>query len=134
MLMLCLLLFLLLGVFNIEGGCYAKCIGLKAASEPEIYKAIRFGSVLENVVINESTRDVDYMSNVITENTRASYPIDYIDNAKIPCVGPQPRNVVLLCCDAFGWVPGLHSMKVYRCRQNSWVCFECQAPWLSVRL
>eukprot|EP00878_Enallax_costatus_P016223 GHUV01017016.1.p1 GENE.GHUV01017016.1~~GHUV01017016.1.p1 ORF type:complete len:595 (+),score=193.05 GHUV01017016.1:226-2010(+) len=93
------------GVFNIEGGCYAKCIGLKQSSEPEIYKAIRFGSVLENVEVNELTREVDYMSNAITENTRASYPIDFIDNAKIPCVGPQPRNVVLLCCDAFGVLP-----------------------------
>lgn len=65
----------------------------------------RFGSVLENVEVNELTREVDYMSNAITENTRASYPIDYIDNAKIPCVGPQPRNVVLLCCDAFGVLP-----------------------------
>lgn len=61
--------------------------------------------MLENVVVNELTREVDYMSNAITENTRASYPIDYIDNAKIPCVGPQPRNVVLLCCDAFGVLP-----------------------------
>eukprot|EP00878_Enallax_costatus_P032586 GHUV01035825.1.p1 GENE.GHUV01035825.1~~GHUV01035825.1.p1 ORF type:complete len:315 (+),score=92.73 GHUV01035825.1:1591-2535(+) len=65
----------------------------------------RFGSVLENVEVNELTREVDYMSNAITENTRASYPIDFIDNAKIPCVGPQPRNVVLLCCDAFGVLP-----------------------------
>eukprot|EP00879_Flechtneria_rotunda_P000221 GHRR01000295.1.p1 GENE.GHRR01000295.1~~GHRR01000295.1.p1 ORF type:complete len:582 (+),score=188.13 GHRR01000295.1:770-2515(+) len=100
------------GVFNIEGGCYAKCIGLKASSEPEIYKAIRFGSVLENVVVNEATRAVDFVSNVITENTRASYPIDYIDNAKIPCVGPHPRNVVLLCCDAFGVLPPISKLSL----------------------
>ncbi|KAI8462671.1 MAG: phosphoenolpyruvate carboxykinase, splice variant [Monoraphidium minutum] len=93
------------GVFNIEGGCYAKCIGLQANSEPEIFKAIRFGSVLENVMVKEATRQVHYASNALTENTRASYPITYIDNARIPCVGPHPRNVVLLCCDAFGVLP-----------------------------
>jgi phosphoenolpyruvate carboxykinase (ATP) len=93
------------GVFNIEGGCYAKCIGLKAAAEPEIWKAIRFGAVLENVVFDAHTRAVDFGSNAVTENTRASYPIEHIDNARIPCVGPHPRNLVLLCCDAFGVLP-----------------------------
>lgn len=93
------------GVFNIEGGCYAKCIGLKASQEPEIWKAIRFGAVLENVVFDEHTRTVDFDSNAVTENTRASYPIHHIDNARIPCVGPHPRNLVLLCCDAFGVLP-----------------------------
>ncbi|BDA49194.1 Phosphoenolpyruvate carboxykinase (ATP) [Coccomyxa sp. Obi] len=93
------------GVFNIEGGCYAKCIGLKKSSEPEIYNAIRFGSVLENVVFDEHTREVDFDSNAVTENTRASYPIDYIPNARIPCLGPHPKNLILLCCDAFGVLP-----------------------------
>ncbi|KAK9808189.1 hypothetical protein WJX73_006738 [Symbiochloris irregularis] len=93
------------GVFNIEGGCYAKCIGLKQSSEPEIYKAIRFGCVLENVVFDENTRNVDFESNAVTENTRASYPIDYIDNAKVPCMGGHPKNLILLCCDAFGVLP-----------------------------
>eukprot|EP00884_Botryococcus_braunii_P010465 jgi/Botrbrau1/1941/Bobra.0005s0035.1 len=80
------------GVFNIEGGCYAKCIGLKEESEPEIWKAIRFGTVLENVVFDEHSRSVDFMSNAVTENTRASYPIDYIENARIPCVGAAPEE------------------------------------------
>ncbi|KIZ05455.1 phosphoenolpyruvate carboxykinase (ATP) [Monoraphidium neglectum] len=93
------------GVFNIEGGCYAKCIGLQANSEPEIFKAIRFGAVLENVMVKGPSRQVHYASSALTENTRASYPITYIDNARIPCVGPHPRNVVLLCCDAFGVLP-----------------------------
>lgn len=93
------------GVFNIEGGCYAKCIGLREESEPEIFNAIRFGSVLENVVIDEKTRDVDYDDSSLTENTRCSYPIEYIPNAKIPCIGGHPKNIILLTCDAFGVLP-----------------------------
>lgn len=98
------------GVFNIEGGCYAKCINLKESSEPEIYKAIRFGTVLENVVFSEDTRVVDYDGGQITENTRASYPIHYIDNVRIPCIGPHPKNIILLCCDAFGVLPPVSKM------------------------
>ncbi len=93
------------GVFNIEGGCYAKAIDLSREKEPEIYNAIRFGSVLENVIYDENTRDVDYTDCTITENTRASYPIEFIPNAKIPCVGGQPKNIILLTCDAFGVLP-----------------------------
>jgi phosphoenolpyruvate carboxykinase (ATP) len=93
------------GVFNIEGGCYAKCIHLSAEKEPEIYKAIRFGTVLENVVYDEATRAVDFQSSAITENTRAAYPIEYIDNAKVPCTGGHPRNVIFLTCDASGVLP-----------------------------
>ncbi len=93
------------GVFNIEGGCYAKCIGLSAEKEPEIWRAIRFGTVLENVVCDPKTRRVDYSDDQFTENTRASYPIEFIPNAKIPCVGGQPRNIILLTADAFGVLP-----------------------------
>jgi phosphoenolpyruvate carboxykinase (ATP) len=93
------------GVFNIEGGCYAKCIGLTERSEPQVFKAIRFGSVLENVVFNDRTREPDYSDGSITENTRACYPVEYIDNALIPCVGPHPRNIIFLTCDAFGVLP-----------------------------
>jgi len=93
------------GVFNIEGGCYAKCVHLAAESEPEIFQAIRFGTVLENVVHDPFTREVDYDDVSITENTRASYPIEFIPNAKVPCRGGHPRQIIFLSCDAFGVLP-----------------------------
>jgi len=93
------------GVFNIEGGCYAKCINLSADKEPEIYHAIRFGSILENTVQDPATNEVDYDDASITPNTRCAYPIEYIDNAQIPCIGPHPSNIILLTCDAFGVLP-----------------------------
>lgn len=93
------------GVNNIEGGCYAKAIDLSEEKEPEIYRAIKFGTVLENVVYDDRTHEVDYHNVSITQNTRASYPIEYIPNAKIPCIGGHPNNVILLTCDAFGVLP-----------------------------
>lgn len=93
------------GVFNIEGGCYAKAIDLSAEEEPEIFNAIRFGTVLENIEYDENTRKVDYNSTIYTENTRAAYPIEYIENAKIPCIGGTPKNVIFLTCDAFSVLP-----------------------------
>jgi phosphoenolpyruvate carboxykinase (ATP) len=93
------------GVTNIEGGCYAKAINLSAEKEPEIFNAIKFGTILENVVFDEHSRVVDYEDKSVTENTRACYPIEHIPNAKIPCSGPHPTNVILLTCDAFGVLP-----------------------------
>jgi phosphoenolpyruvate carboxykinase (ATP) len=93
------------GVFNIEGGCYAKVIDLSEQAEPDIYRALRFGSVLENVVYDPRRRVVDYHDVSVTTNTRGSYPIEYIDNAKIPCIGGHPHNVIFLTCDAFGVLP-----------------------------
>ncbi|KAI9327720.1 ATP-utilizing phosphoenolpyruvate carboxykinase [Zopfochytrium polystomum] len=93
------------GIFNIEGGCYAKCISLSAEKEPEIYGAIRFGSVVENVVFNPATRVIDFDDDSLTENTRCAYPIDFIPNAKLPCIGGHPKNIILLTCDAFGVLP-----------------------------
>lgn len=93
------------GVFNIEGGCYAKAINLSAESEPDIYRAIRFGSVLENVVYEPTTHAVDYTNISITENTRGCYPIEFIPNAKIPCMSGHPTDVIFLTCDAYGVLP-----------------------------
>ncbi|KAG8967710.1 Protein kinase C-like 1 [Tulasnella sp. 419] len=94
------------GVFNIEGGCYAKCINLSKEKEPEIYSAIRFGSILENVVFDTKNRDPNYDDVSITENTRCAYPIEYIPNARVPCVvNKQPANIIMLTCDAFGVLP-----------------------------
>jgi len=98
------------GVFNIEGGCYAKAIGLSAESEPEIFDAIRFGSVLENVVYDPNTHVVDFDDSSITENTRVCYPIDFIENAKIPCVGGHPKNIIFLTYDAFGVLPPISKL------------------------
>src|SRR6266568_5007289 len=93
------------GVFNFEGGCYAKCIRLSAENEPQIWNAIRYGTVLENVVIDPQTRKPDFDSAAITENTRAAYPLSFIGNAVIPSVGGQPDNVIFLTADAFGVLP-----------------------------
>ncbi|KAK9110807.1 hypothetical protein Sjap_018867 [Stephania japonica] len=100
------------GVSNIEGGCYAKCIDLSREKEPDIFNAIKFGTVLENVVFDEHTREVDYTDKSVTENTRAAYPIEFIPNAKIPCVGPHPKNVILLACDAFGVLPPVSKLNL----------------------
>jgi phosphoenolpyruvate carboxykinase (ATP) len=93
------------GVFNIEGGCYAKAVDLSEENEPEIYRAIRYGTLLENVVYDEDSRAVDFSDTSVTENTRASYPIEYIPNAKIPCTGGHPENIIFLTYDAFGVLP-----------------------------
>jgi phosphoenolpyruvate carboxykinase (ATP) len=93
------------GIFNIEGGCYAKVIDLSEEREPEIFRAIRFGAVLENVVYSPFDRVVDYSDGSVTENTRASYPIYRIPNAKLSGMAGHPRNIVFLTCDAFGVLP-----------------------------
>ena len=93
------------GIFNIEGGCYAKAINLSADSEPDIYHPIRFGSVLENVVYDPASHAVDFSDAAITENTRGAYPINFIQNAKIPCVAEHPTDIIFLTCDAFGVLP-----------------------------
>lgn len=92
-------------IFNFEGGCYAKTINLSQENEPHIYEAIRFGALLENVVIDPHTRVVDYNDDTITENTRAAYPISFIANAKHPSIANTPSNIFFLTCDAYGVLP-----------------------------
>lgn len=93
------------GVFNFEGGCYAKCIGLSKEHEPQIWNALTFGSLLENVVLDCSTRMPDYADDSLTENTRACYPVEFIPNAALCGVGGNPQTIVFLTADAFGVVP-----------------------------
>jgi phosphoenolpyruvate carboxykinase (ATP) len=93
------------GVFNFEGGCYAKTIDLSEEKEPQIYNAIRFGSVLENVGVDRQDREVDYEDDFITENTRAAYPLEYIDNSVPEGMAGHPEAVLFLSADAFGVLP-----------------------------
>lgn len=98
------------GLFNFEGGCYAKVAELSHANEPGIWNAIRFGSILENVVYDSQTRKVDYFDTSITENTRVAYPLNHIAGAKIPALGSHPKNIIFLTCDAFGVLPPISSL------------------------
>ena len=98
------------GVFNIEGGCYAKTINLSREKEPQIFDAIRFGSVLENVILNPETRIPDYEDSSLTENTRAAYPIQAIDNIIQPSIAGHPNTIVFLTADAFGVLPPISKL------------------------
>ena len=98
------------GVFNFEGGCYAKCIDLSQESEPEIWNAIKFGALLENVTFLEGTRTVDFHDTSITQNTRTAYPIHHIENAEEPSLGGLPKNIFFLTCDAFGVLPPISKL------------------------
>ena len=94
------------GVFNIEGGCYAKTVDLSEEQEPDIYRAIKYGALLENVgFFPGSDNVVDYEDVSLTQNTRCSYPLEHIPNVKIPAVGGHAKNIMFLTCDAFGVLP-----------------------------
>ncbi|HLR81226.1 MAG TPA: phosphoenolpyruvate carboxykinase (ATP) [Bacillota bacterium] len=98
------------GVFNIEGGCYAKCINLSREKEPQIYDAIRFGTVLENVVVDEQTRIPDYDDTSYTENTRAAYPLENIENIITPSIAGHPSAIIFLTADASGTLPPISKL------------------------
>jgi len=99
-------------VFNFEGGCYAKCVDLTKEKEPQIFDAIRFGSLVENTRFIPGTTTVDYTNISVTENTRAAYPIDLIDNIAVPSVGKTPENIFFLTADAFGVLPPISKLNV----------------------
>ncbi|HEY9706819.1 MAG TPA: phosphoenolpyruvate carboxykinase (ATP) [Oculatellaceae cyanobacterium] len=105
------------GTFNFEGGCYAKTIRLSKENEPQIWDAIRFGALLENVVLDEDTRVPDYDDRTLTENTRVAYPLDHIPNCVIPSIGGHPKTVIFLTADAFGVLPPIakltHKQAIY---------------------
>ncbi|OFY72194.1 MAG: phosphoenolpyruvate carboxykinase (ATP) [Bacteroidetes bacterium RIFCSPLOWO2_12_FULL_37_12] len=98
------------GVFNFEGGCYAKCIDLTKEKEPQIFDAVRFGSIVENTKYFPDTRTINFSDTSAAENTRTCYPIHYISNAVEPSVGTHPSNIFLLTCDAFGVLPPLSKL------------------------
>jgi phosphoenolpyruvate carboxykinase (ATP) len=98
------------GVFNFEGGCYAKCVDLTKEKEPQIFNAIKFGSLLENIEYYDGTTTVDFANISKTENTRVSYPAHFIDNAVTPAVGDIPKNIFFLTCDAFGVLPPISKL------------------------
>ncbi|KLT64125.1 phosphoenolpyruvate carboxykinase (ATP) [Pedobacter sp. BMA] len=99
-------------VFNFEGGCYAKCVDLTIEKEPQIFNAIKFGALLENINFFPSTKDVDYSNVEKTENTRVAYPLDFIDNAVLPSVAAAPKNIFFLTADAFGVLPPISRLDV----------------------
>jgi len=94
------------GTFNFEGGCYAKTINLSASAEPEIYATTqKFGTVIENMVFDEETKEIDFEDSSLTANTRCAYPLNYISNASESALGGHPKNIIMLTCDAFGVLP-----------------------------
>jgi len=99
------------GIFNFEGGCYAKCINLKHEHEPQIFDAIRHGAVVENVVMDPVTKEFDFADSSITENTRAGYPIEHIPNAELSGLGGHPKTIVFLTADAFGVMPPIAKLR-----------------------
>ena len=98
------------GVFNFEGGCYAKTIDLSVETEPDIYRAIKHGAIVENILFEPNSRKIDFKSKKITENTRVSYPISHIKNALIPSKAGHPTNIFFLTCDAFGILPPISKL------------------------
>ncbi|MEP7197587.1 MAG: phosphoenolpyruvate carboxykinase (ATP) [Saprospiraceae bacterium] len=100
------------GIFNFEGGCYAKCIDLTEEKEPDIFRAIKRGAILENIVFKPGTKSPDFSNKSITENTRVSYPLSHILRIQKPSSGPPPKNIFFLTCDAYGILPPISKLDV----------------------
>jgi phosphoenolpyruvate carboxykinase (ATP) len=100
------------GVFNFEGGCYAKCIDLSKEKEPQIWDAVRYGALVENTKFFDGTRSINFEDISVTENTRVAYPIHFINNAVEPSVGGLPKNIFFLTCDAFGVLPPISKLSI----------------------
>jgi phosphoenolpyruvate carboxykinase (ATP) len=100
------------GIFNFEGGCYAKCIRLSPQKEPQIWQALRFGAVLENVAVDPETREADFDDDGLTENTRAAYPLEFVPGAVLPSRAGHPQTVIFLTADAFGVLPPVARLTV----------------------
>ena len=115
------------GIFNIEGGCYAKAMYLTPENEPDIFQALRFGAVLENVVL-EDDHHVDFADTSITENTRGAYPIEFMRRAKIPCVGRHPTDIIFLTCDAFGVLPPVSALSPAQAMYHFISGYTAKAP------
>lgn len=98
------------GIFNFEGGCYAKCINITEENEPDIYNAIKFGSIVENVIIDPITRKLNFFDNSLTENTRVGYPISYISNSQKSGIGKIPKVIIFLTADAYGVLPPISKL------------------------
>lgn len=120
------------GVFNIEGGCYAKTIKLSPTGEPQIWNALRFGCVLENVPVDPATRKPDFDSKQYTENTRAAYPVDFIPNCELSGAGGHPRNVFFLTCDAFGVLPPLSRLTPAQAMEHFLCGYTAKVPGTEV--
>jgi len=99
------------GIFNIEGGCYAKAVNLSEEQEPDIFRAIRYGALVENTrYFDDQVRTIDYTDISVTENTRCCYPLEHIDNVRLPPVGGHPKNIIFLTCDANGVLPPISKL------------------------
>jgi phosphoenolpyruvate carboxykinase (ATP) len=114
------------GIFNFEGGCYAKCIRLSGKTEPQIWEAVRFGAVLENVEIDERTRIPGFDSDRYTENTRVAYPIDHIPGARVPGVAGHPSVIIFLTADAFGVLPPISQLSYEQAMSHFLIGYTCK--------
>jgi phosphoenolpyruvate carboxykinase (ATP) len=114
------------GIFNVEGGCYAKCVGLSESREPEIFNAIRHGAVIENVIVDDDGLP-DYSDTSITQNTRCSYPLSHLENVKIPAyTDTHPKNIIFLVCDAFGIFPAISKLTIDQARFYFMLGYTCK--------